>query len=115
MKEQSMVIHTDCKQQAVHLLVLAFRRRQRKMCFEVRKGEGNGNICSPRQGMAAGISLLTNLGRVWVGGAILFSFCHSCMKYFGVSSKMILKSYSGARELTAWSAESWAFNGRRRL
>ena len=83
------------------------------MCFEGRKGGGDGNTSSPRQGSAAAVSLLTNPGRVWIGGAVLFSFCQSCMKYFGASSQMILKSYSEARELTAWSAESWAFNGRR--
>lgn len=106
---------TDCKQEAMHLLVLIFGRRQRKMCFEARKGGGNGNTSSPRQGRAAGISLLTNPGSVWVegDGGVIFSFCLSCMKYFGASSRMISKSYSETQELTAGSAESWVFNGRK--
>lgn len=42
------------------------------MCFEARKGGGSGNISSSRQGRAAGISLLTNPGRVWRGGDFFF-------------------------------------------
>lgn len=69
-----------CEQWTVHLLVLTFGRRQRRVCFEERKGEGNGTISTARLGRAAGISLLTNPGRVWRGGAILSSLCHSCIK-----------------------------------
>lgn len=69
-----------CEQRAMHLLVLTFGRRQRRVCFEERKGEGKGYISTACPGRAAGISLLTNPGTVWMGGTILSSRCHSCIK-----------------------------------
>lgn len=72
MKEQNIMIWTDCQQEAMHLLIIIFGRRERKICFEARKGGGSRNISSPRQGRAAGISLLTNSERVWRGGDFFF-------------------------------------------
>lgn len=75
-EEESRLVCKDvkrvCEQWEMRLLVFTFGRRQRRVCFEDRQGEGNGNIPSARQGGAAGISLLTNPGRVWKGGATLF-------------------------------------------
>lgn len=90
------------KKYVVHLLVLIFRRKNRKICFEDRKGVGNGNV-STRQDCWNFSSDESRKGLE--GGTDLYSFCHSCMNYSWASSEVILKSYSEMREQTAWSAE----------
>lgn len=84
-----MLIWTDekrvCKQWAMHLLLVILGSRQRKMCLEKRKGVGNGSISTLRQGRVAGISLLTNPGRVWRGWCnSFFLFVSHILNTFGL-------------------------------
>lgn len=66
----------------MYLLVLIFGRRQRKLCFEDRKGGVIGIFSVlDKAGLLEFLSL-TNPGRAWRGGARLSSFYHSCMIYF---------------------------------
>lgn len=69
-----------CQQWEMHLLVLIFGSRQRKMCLEERKGVSNGNISTSRQGRAAEI-----IQEVF-GGVVqfLFLFVSHVLNTFGL-------------------------------